>query len=76
LDLAGIQNEIVAYSVLRSIATDPRRKREQVFSACCWRDYGRSSPAGGQWCPDSPFEIGAPHFTFDPLVATYIQYCI
>ena len=21
---------------------------------------------GGQWCPVPPFEIGAPHFTFDP----------
>ena len=35
-----------------------------------------SSPAGGQWCPDPPFEIGAPHFTFGPPVAAYIQYCI
>jgi len=30
----------------------------------------------GQWCPAPPFEIGAPHFTFGPPVATYIQYCI
>jgi len=30
----------------------------------------------GQWCPAPPFEIGAPHFTFGPLVATCIQYCI
>ena len=28
-----------------------------------------SSPAGGQWCP-------APHFTFGPLVAAYIQYSV
>jgi len=36
-----------------------------------------SSPAGGgQWCPAPPFEIGAPHFRFSPLVAAYIQYCI
>jgi len=31
------------------------------------------SPAGGQWCPTPPFKICAPHFTFGPLVATYIQ---
>jgi len=34
------------------------------------------SPPGGQWCPDPPFEIVAPHFTFGPPVAAYIQYCI
>ena len=31
---------------------------------------------GGRWCPAPPFEIGAPHFTFVPPVAAYIQYCI
>jgi len=31
---------------------------------------------GVQWCPDTAFEIGTPHFTFGPPVATYIQYCI
>jgi len=31
---------------------------------------------GGQWCPAHPFEICAPHFTFGPLVAAYIQYSI
>ena len=31
---------------------------------------------GSQWCPAPPFEIGASHFTFGPLVAAYIQYCI
>ena len=31
---------------------------------------------GGQWCPAPSFEIGAPHFTFDPPAAAYIQYCI
>jgi len=31
---------------------------------------------GAQWCPAPPFEIGAPHFTFGPSVAAYIQYCI
>jgi len=35
-----------------------------------------SSQAGGQWCPAPPFEIGAPHFTFGPPVAAYIQHCI
>jgi len=28
---------------------------------------------GGQWCTAPPFEIGDPHFTFGPPVATYIQ---
>ena len=36
----------------------------------------RAVASGGQWCPAPPFEIGVPHFTFAPLVATYIQYCI
>jgi len=31
---------------------------------------------GGQWFPAPPFEICAPHFTFGPLVAAYIQYSI
>ena len=34
------------------------------------------SPAGEAVVPGSPFEIGAPHFTFGPPVAAYIQYCI
>jgi len=34
------------------------------------------SPAGGQWCPAPPYEIGAPHFTFGPPVAAYIRHCI
>ena len=34
------------------------------------------SPAGGPVVPGPPFEIGAPHFAFGPLVATYIQYCV
>jgi len=29
-----------------------------------------------QWCLPSPFEICAPHFTFGPSVAPYIQYSI
>jgi len=38
-------------------------------------NHGRRQ-RGGQWCLASPFEIGAPHFTFGPPVATYIQHCI
>jgi len=34
------------------------------------------SPAGGQWCPAPHLKPVPPHFTFGPLVATYIQYCI
>jgi len=34
------------------------------------------SPAGGPVVPGPLFEIGAPHITFGPPVATYIQYCI
>jgi len=35
----------------------------------------RPSPSGGAVVPGPPFEIGAPHFTFGPPVAAYIQYC-
>jgi len=35
-----------------------------------------SSPAGGQWCPHPHLKSVPPHFTFSPLVATYIQYSI
>jgi len=38
-------------------------------------DQGRRQ-RGEQWCPAPPFEIGAPHLTFGPPVAAYIQYCI
>ena len=31
---------------------------------------------GGAVVPGPPLKIGAPHFTFGPPVATYIQYCI
>jgi len=31
---------------------------------------------GGQWCPASPFEIGASPFHVCPPVAAYIQYCV
>ena len=34
------------------------------------------SPAEGPVVPRPSFEIGAPHFTFGPPVAAYIQYCI
>jgi len=34
------------------------------------------SPAGGPLVPGPPFEIGAPHLTFGPPVAAYIQYCM
>jgi len=37
---------------------------------------GRCQRGGGAVGPGRPFEIGAPHFTFGPLVATYIQCCI
>jgi len=41
------------------------------------RDAGAGpSPAGWAVVPAPQFEIGAPHFMFGPLVATYIQYCI
>jgi len=36
-----------------------------------WR--AGSSPAEGPVVPGPPFEICAPHFTFGPLVAAYIQ---
>ena len=32
--------------------------------------------SGGPVVPGPPFEICAPHFTFAPPVAAYIQYCI
>ena len=44
-----------------SVVTPPPRGRRQ---------------RGGQWCLATPFEIGAPHFTFPPPDVTYIQYCI
>jgi len=36
----------------------------------------RAVASGGPVVPGPPFEIGAPHFTFGPPVAAYIQYCI
>ena len=45
----------------------------------CQRFYRPSagpSPTGGQLFPAPPFEHCAPHFTFGPLGAAYIQYSI
>jgi len=44
-------------------------------SNSCMCGSGRS-PAGRPVVPGPPFEICAPHFTFGPLVAAYIQYNI
>jgi len=49
-----------------------------IISFCFSADesYTGPSPAGGPVVPGTPFEIGAPHLTFGPPVAAYIQYCI
>ena len=47
-----------------------------IYCCNCPEPSSGPSPAGGQWCPAPPFEIGAPHFTFGPPVTAHINYCM
>ena len=41
-----------------------------------WRPIQGRRQRGSQWCPAPHLKSVPHHFTFGPLVATYIQYCI
>ena len=62
--------EILDFNPRSSLVRFPMGGKQQSLHP------GPSTAGGGQWCPAPPFEIGAPHFTFGPQVAAYIQYCI
>jgi len=85
----GLVIDLNHYSILTLIQTIPEtltktrilEPESSIFLAylicrilLCMRT--RAVASGGASGALPPFEIGAPHLTFDPPVAAYIQYCI
>ena len=74
---SSVRNKVQAYTLLFSAigvssVCRARKSWEQIyFGVFC----AGPSPAGRPVVSSPPFEIGAPHFTFGPPVAAYIQYC-